>query len=80
MPELKRRYANLYLPSDFFVSKFRWVDAFPAHRPFSLNRTSSFHVMHKDVDEIITNDAVLEPSDADYSFSAKVRFITLINL
>ncbi|XP_065333777.1 cell division cycle and apoptosis regulator protein 1-like isoform X4 [Cloeon dipterum] len=77
MPELKRRYTNLYLPSDFFVSNFRWVDAFPAHRPFGLNKSCAFHVMHKDVNEIITNDAVLEPQDADYSFSAKVMLISI---
>ncbi|XP_059474475.1 cell division cycle and apoptosis regulator protein 1-like isoform X2 [Neocloeon triangulifer] len=77
MLELKRRYTNLYVPSDFFVSHFSWVDAFPADRPFALKRPSAFHVAHKDVDEIVQNDTVLEPPDADYSFSAKVMLISV---
>lgn len=40
--------------------------------PFTLNKPCSFHVMHKDVDPCNENTAVLEPSDADYLFSAKV--------
>lgn len=66
----------MYIPSDFFSTNFRWVDAFPPHMPFALNKPCSFHVMHKDVDPCIENTAVLEPSDADYLFSAKVCHIT----
>lgn len=73
--EIRRRYQNMYIPSDFFSTNFRWVDAFPPHMPFTLNKPCSFHVMHKDVDSCIENTAVLEPSDADYLFSAKVRSI-----
>lgn len=62
----------MYIPSDFFSTNFRWVDAFPPHMPFTLNKPCSFHVMHKDVDPCNENTAVLEPSDADYLFSAKV--------
>lgn len=70
--EIRRRYQNMYIPSDFFSTNFRWVDAFPPHMPFTLNKPCSFHVMHKDVDPCNENTAVLEPSDADYLFSAKV--------
>lgn len=72
--EIRRRYANLYVPSDFFSSHFRWVDAFPANAPFTLNKPCSFHIMYKDVDPVTENNAVLEPPDADYLFSAKVIF------
>ncbi|XP_076164128.1 cell division cycle and apoptosis regulator protein 1 [Ptiloglossa arizonensis] len=75
--EIRRRYQNMYIPSDFFSTNFRWVDAFPPHMPFALNKPCSFHVMHKDVDPCIENTAVLEPSDADYLFSAKVMLISM---
>lgn len=75
--ELRRRYANMYIPSDFFSTNFRWVDAFPPHNPFTLEQPCSFHVMNKEVDAVLENLAVLEPPDADYLFSAKVRFISV---
>ena len=71
--ELRRRYSNMYIPSDFFSTNFRWVDAFPPHNPFTLDQPCSFHVMNKEVDAVVENVAVLEPPDADYLFSAKVR-------
>ncbi|XP_012149485.2 cell division cycle and apoptosis regulator protein 1 [Megachile rotundata] len=75
--EIRRRYQNMYIPSDFFSTNFRWVDAFPPHMPFALNKPCSFHVMHKDIDPCTENTAVLEPSDADYLFSAKVMLISM---
>ncbi|XP_012285928.1 cell division cycle and apoptosis regulator protein 1 [Orussus abietinus] len=75
--EIRRRYQNMYIPSDFFSTNFRWVDAFPPHMPFTLNKPCSFHVMHKDVDPYFENTAVLEPPDADYLFSAKVMLISM---
>ncbi|XP_011504659.1 PREDICTED: cell division cycle and apoptosis regulator protein 1-like [Ceratosolen solmsi marchali] len=75
--EIKRRYQNMYIPSDFFSTNFRWVDAFPPHMPFTLNKPCSFHVMHKDVDSYVENTAILEPPDADYLFSAKVMLISM---
>lgn len=77
--EVRRRYGNLYIPSDFFNSNFRWLDAFPADKPFTLNKPCAFHIMNKDVDGVAENDAVLEPPDADYLFSAKVN-IDILNL
>nr|CAD7415635.1 unnamed protein product [Timema poppensis] len=71
--ELRRRYNNMYVPSDFFSTNFRWVDAFPPHTPFTLDQSCSFHVMNKEVDPVIENNTVLEPPDADYIFSAKVE-------
>lgn len=71
---MKKRYPNLYIPSDFFNTYIRWVDAFPADKPYALNRPCSFHIMYKELDPVTENDAILEPSDADYKFSAKVCF------
>lgn len=80
MLEIRRRYQNMYIPSDFFSTNFRWVDAFPPHMPFALSKPCSFHVMHKDVEPCVENTAVLEPSDADYLFSAKVPIAIYILL
>lgn len=62
----------MYVPSDFFVTSFKWVEVFPPHRSLTLERPCAFHVMHKDVDPVLENDAVIDPPDADYLFSAKV--------
>ncbi|XP_015521013.2 cell division cycle and apoptosis regulator protein 1 isoform X1 [Neodiprion lecontei] len=75
--EIRRRYQNMYIPSDFFSTNFRWVDAFPPHMPFTLNKPCSFHVMHKDVEPYFENTTVLEPPDADYLFSAKVMLMSM---
>jgi len=70
---LKSRYTNMYIPSDFFNAEFPWHDAFPLLRPFQLGKPSSFHVMHKEVERVGQNTAVLDPPDADHLYSAKVR-------
>lgn len=74
--EIRRRYNNLYIPSDFFLSSFRWVDVFPPHRGLTLERPCAFHVMNKDIDPVIENTACLDAPDADYMFSAKVDYIS----
>lgn len=63
----------MYIPSDFFLSLFQWTETFPIGNPISLDYPCAFHVMHKDVDNIVENNAVLEPPDADYLYCAKVR-------
>lgn len=79
--ELRRRYTNLYVPSEFFWSAIKWSESFPPHAPFSLQKPCSFHVFHKSVANpyavSINIDAELNPSDADSSFSAKVFTIEL---
>ena len=74
--EIKKRYQNLYVPSDFFSSGVKWIEAFPANAPFSLNKTSSFQVMSKEVAPLHAIDAVLDPPDADYLYSAKVMLMS----
>lgn len=74
--EIKKRYQNLYVPSDFFSSGVKWVEAFPANAPFSINKACSFHVMNKEVASLASVDAVLDPPDADYLYSAKVMLMS----
>lgn len=74
--ELRRRYLTMYIPSDFFTSEVRWIEAFPPNEPFSIKNPCSFHVMHKEVEPLVPiapND--LEPADADYLYSAKVMLM-----
>ncbi|XP_077310414.1 cell division cycle and apoptosis regulator protein 1 isoform X2 [Lithobates pipiens] len=75
MMELRRRYQNLYIPSDFFNAQFTWVDAFPISRPFQLGSYSNFYVIHKEVDPLDKNLAVLDPPDVDHTYSAKVMML-----
>ncbi|XP_073978957.1 cell division cycle and apoptosis regulator protein 1-like isoform X3 [Rhodnius prolixus] len=74
--ELRKRYSNLYIPSDFFLSKLCWTDTFPITKPLSLDLPCNFHVMHKDVDPLEEINADYEPSDADYLYSAKVMLFS----
>lgn len=70
--ELRQRYQSLYIPSDFFDAVFTWVDAFPVTRPFTFGNYCNFHIMHKEVDSLVKNTAVLDPPDANHTYSAKV--------
>jgi hypothetical protein len=73
--EVKKRYQNLYVPSDFFGSGVKWVEAFPANAPFSIKKTCSFHIMSKEVEPLEAFDSVSDPPDADYLYSAKVMLM-----
>ncbi|XP_013206636.1 cell division cycle and apoptosis regulator protein 1 isoform X2 [Microtus ochrogaster] len=75
MMELRRRYQNLYIPSDFFDAQFTWVDAFPLSRPFQLGNYCNFYVMHREVESLEKNMAILDPPDADHLYSAKVMLM-----
>ncbi|XP_063163616.1 cell division cycle and apoptosis regulator protein 1 isoform X3 [Candoia aspera] len=75
MMELRRRYQNLYIPSDFFDAQFTWVDAFPMPRPFQLGNYCNFYVMQREVDPLDKNTALLDPADADHLYSAKVMLM-----
>lgn len=74
--ELRRRYYTLYIPSDFFTSEIRWIEAFPPNEPFSIKKPCAFHVMHKEVEPLHANDTNLEPADSDYLYSAKVMLMS----
>lgn len=73
--ELKRRYKNMYIPSDFFYTNIKWVESFPADKPFAISKPCSFHIMNKDVGSV-TENPVLDVTDSDYLFSAKVMLMS----
>lgn len=76
--ELRQRYTNLYIPSDFFHANIKWSDTFTPDNPFSLRRPCQFHIMHKVVDPPFEQKPeLLEPADANYLYSAKVMLMAL---
>lgn len=77
--ELRRRYVNMYVPSDFFFTEIRWPQSFPPHASFSLQKPCSFHIAHRSVEAPDSErpSAVLDAPDANYLFSAKVSFANI---
>uniref|UniRef100_A0A914ZV91 SAP domain-containing protein n=1 Tax=Parascaris univalens TaxID=6257 RepID=A0A914ZV91_PARUN len=72
---LRKRYASLYIPSDFIEAVIEWPATTPLDNPISISTApTTFHVLHKDVDipKSVGEGAMLSPSDADSRFSAKV--------
>ena len=47
--DLKKRYLNMYVPSDFFLVDHAWMKAFPAERAFKVHSPSAFHVFNKEL-------------------------------
>ena len=81
--ELKKRYSNLYIPSDFFNSHHVWNEAYPIHEPFEVEYGASYHVFNKDlVESPVTADNKwqLEAPDADYTWVAKVMLLATPNI
>lgn len=72
--EIRSRYTNMYIPSEFFYSRIRWSESFPCHAPLSIKKPSAFHVFHRTVENPngADNGAELDPPDADDTFTAKV--------
>lgn len=77
--ELKLRYQNLYIPSDFFRSEVRWAEAFPADSPFVLRQPCAFQLMHKEVEAplaVVDDESLLnDPADTDSAFCARVMLM-----
>lgn len=84
--DLKKRYPNMYIPSDFFHARLLWQNAFPLHRPFGLNHPCCFQVLPKGtcpppLPDTVSADtspppAVLDPPDVDFTYSAKVMLLS----
>ena len=75
--DLKKRYSNLYIPSDFFSANHSWNEAYPITEPFEIQYATSFHVFNKDLVESPTDARwTLEAPDADYTWVAKVMLLT----
>ena len=76
--ELKKRYSNMYVPSDFFLADHSWMKSFPVHDGFKMQYASTFHIFNKDlVESPLLSDAVYDPTDADHTFNAKVMLIAM---
>ena len=81
--DLKKRYSNLYIPSDFFNANHVWNEAYPIHQPFELEYGTSFHVFNKDVVESpvpASSKWQLDAPDADYTWVAKVMLLATPNI
>lgn len=72
MVDVKSRYGNMYVPSDFYHLSLDWCKAFPLHRPFALGNATKFQICHKDVSPLQPFPESVDPPDADYSYCAKV--------
>jgi len=83
--ELKKRYGNLYIPSDFFTAKHLWNNAYPIEEPFKVQYASSFHVFNKDSVEppspsLGPSNWQFDPPDSDYTWVAKVMLLASPNI
>merc|ERR1719319_1455290 len=78
--DLKKRYSNLYIPSDFFTAKHSWNEAFPIEAPFHVQYTTAFHTFSKEAVEAPAGLGParwqFDPPDADYSWVAKVMLLS----
>ena len=75
--DLRRRYNNMYIPSDFFNVRLCWTEVLPLHRPLRLGaQTCSFHVRRRNVSGLPVfhgnSETTSTPADASHLFSAKV--------
>ncbi|CAH8610136.1 unnamed protein product [Schistosoma intercalatum] len=76
LPDLRHRYPHLNISGDFYECTSLWVESFPMHEPFQLGSGTDYHVFHRDVDPPTPLDsALLNPPDADYSYSARVMLM-----
>ncbi|XP_021950634.1 uncharacterized protein LOC110847903 isoform X2 [Folsomia candida] len=54
--DMKSRYKNLYVPSDFFLAKCSWMEAFPLEKPYQFSHNSSLvHIMGRRVERLEMN-------------------------
>nr|CAD2172574.1 unnamed protein product [Meloidogyne enterolobii] len=78
--DLRRRYASLYIPSDFIRCSFDWISSIPLETPIKFSpHPINFHVLHKDIDPPLAlgEEAPIEnPVDADYRYIVKVMLIS----
>ncbi|CAK5084253.1 unnamed protein product [Meloidogyne enterolobii] len=78
--DLRRRYASLYIPSDFIRCSFDWISSIPLETPIKFSpHPINFHVLHKDIDAPLAlgEEAPIEnPVDADYRYIVKVMLIS----
>lgn len=79
--ELRQSYPRLNVASDFYECDSLWCDAFPMHSPFKLGTSTDYNVFNRDVEPPVPADtSLLNPEDADYSFSARVMLMACPSL
>jgi len=82
--ELKKRYHNLYIPSDFFNAHHSWNEAFPTEAPFKVQYATSFNTFSKDLVEpppgLGPSRWQFDPPDCDYTWVAKVMLLSSPNM
>lgn len=71
--ELKRRYPNLYIPSDFFHANILWSSAFPPLNPLDLSLAHcAYAVCPREKRLPGARAPAREPFDTSYKYVAKV--------
>merc|ERR1719318_1510765 len=82
--ELKKRYNNLYVPSDFFNAQHSWNEAFPIEAPFKVQYATSFNTFSKELVEpppgLGPSKWQFDPPDCDYTWVAKVMLLSSPNM
>merc|ERR1719239_97656 len=82
--ELKKRYHNLYIPSDFFNAHHSWNEAFPTEAPFKVQYATSFNTFSKDLVDppsgLGPSRWQFDPPDCDYTWVAKVMLLSSPNI
>merc|ERR1719220_2461293 len=82
--ELKKRYHNLYIPSDFFNAHHSWNEAFPTEAPFKVQYATAFNTFSKDLVEppsgLGPSRWQFDPPDCDYTWVAKVILLSSPNI
>ena len=69
--QLRRRYANLYIPGDFFEMRTMWLSSIALDHPVRMHSPVAFHVLDKIIDRPTTlESAVLDPPDLRSFLSA----------
>lgn len=77
MLDVKNRYQNLYIPSDFYHIILDWTRAFSLSRPLQLGTPTKFNICSREVDPLSPFPDEVDPEDADYSYCAKVKQLTI---
>ncbi|CAL8100479.1 unnamed protein product [Calicophoron daubneyi] len=76
LTELRHNYPRLNVASDFYECVSTWCESYPMHHPFKLGNATDYHVFHRDVEPPTPADtSLLNPPDADYSYSARVMLM-----
>lgn len=54
--DVRARFANMYIPSDFMQCEQAWLDSLALHRPLPLADAVHYHIMSKGVPPVRKSD------------------------